>query len=107
MGYSVLESFKLTERVALIVGGNRGLGLAIANALAEAGAKIVIAARNKDKSEASAASIRTTYQTDCFTVACDVSDESSVVECVKKNSRPVGKDRHFNQLCRDQHTWLH
>ena len=48
----ILDLFKLNGHVALIVGGNRGLGLSMASALAEAGASISIAARDKNINEA-------------------------------------------------------
>ncbi len=53
MENSVLEQFKLNGRVALIIGGNRGLGLSMAKALAEAGDNIAIAARDEKTNLAS------------------------------------------------------
>lgn len=50
--------FDLTGRVALVTGGNGGLGLAMAQALAGAGASVVIAGRNEAKNEAALASLR-------------------------------------------------
>jgi gluconate 5-dehydrogenase len=44
---SVKELFQLTDRVALITGGSRGLGLQIAEALGEMGAKVAITARKQ------------------------------------------------------------
>lgn len=46
-----------TEKVALVTGGSRGLGLAIARALVEAGARIVITARNQEQLSSAAASL--------------------------------------------------
>jgi NAD(P)-dependent dehydrogenase (short-subunit alcohol dehydrogenase family) len=48
---SVLESFALPGRVAVVTGGNRGLGEAFAHALGQAGARVVILARDADRSE--------------------------------------------------------
>jgi NAD(P)-dependent dehydrogenase (short-subunit alcohol dehydrogenase family) len=44
-----LERFSLTDRVALVTGGARGIGLAAAEALAEAGARVTIADRDGDE----------------------------------------------------------
>jgi NAD(P)-dependent dehydrogenase (short-subunit alcohol dehydrogenase family) len=47
---TVLDTFSLTGKVAVVTGGNRGLGQAFAHALGEAGATIAILARDSDKS---------------------------------------------------------
>jgi 2-dehydro-3-deoxy-D-gluconate 5-dehydrogenase len=44
-----MGAFDLTGRVALVTGGNGGIGLGIARGLAKAGASLVIAARNPQK----------------------------------------------------------
>lgn len=45
----VLQAFDLTGKVAVVTGGNSGLGEAFARALSEAGAQVVIAARNRER----------------------------------------------------------
>jgi NAD(P)-dependent dehydrogenase (short-subunit alcohol dehydrogenase family) len=49
---TVLDTFRLTGKVAVVTGGNRGLGHAFALALAEAGAAVAIVARDEDRSAA-------------------------------------------------------
>jgi NAD(P)-dependent dehydrogenase (short-subunit alcohol dehydrogenase family) len=46
---TVLDTFTLSGKVAVVTGGNRGLGRAFAHALGEAGARIAILARDVDK----------------------------------------------------------
>ena len=54
MPTSILDQFRLDGQTALVIGGNRGLGFEMAKALAEAGASIVIAARDADRNESRA-----------------------------------------------------
>jgi 2-dehydro-3-deoxy-D-gluconate 5-dehydrogenase len=49
--------FSLTDKVALITGGNGGIGLGMAEGMARAGAHIMIAGRNREKSTAAAATL--------------------------------------------------
>ena len=55
---SIRELFDLTGRTALVTGGSRGLGLQIAEALGEAGARVVLSARKAADLEASAAALK-------------------------------------------------
>lgn len=52
MARTTQSLFDLTGRVALVTGGSRGLGLQMAHALGEAGAKVMVAARKADELEA-------------------------------------------------------
>jgi NAD(P)-dependent dehydrogenase (short-subunit alcohol dehydrogenase family) len=56
---SVRDAFNLEGRTALVTGGSRGLGLAMAGALGEMGAKVVISARKSDELDAAVVSLET------------------------------------------------
>jgi len=74
-----LEKFKLTDRVAVVTGGASGIGLATAEALAEAGARVIIADRDAaaiDKARGVLSELG--YQID--SVVMDVTDSKRVAE---------------------------
>src|SRR5207249_6417844 len=67
----------LAGRGAVVTGGSRGIGLAVARALAEAGAAVVVAARAPDRLQAVAAELGAAGRR-AWAVACDVSDPEGV-----------------------------
>jgi len=73
--------FDLSGKVAVVTGGNGGLGLAMARGLAAAGARIVVAARNAEKSQAAVAELRA-LGPDPIALTADVTDEASVATLV-------------------------
>ena len=91
MNTSILDLFKLNGQVALIVGGNRGLGLAMAKALAEAGANISIAARDEAVNSKAVKEIQTLFGSDCMSCPCDVTIEQEVKDAIKETIEHFGK----------------
>jgi 2-deoxy-D-gluconate 3-dehydrogenase len=71
-----MNLFDLTGKVALVTGGNGGIGLGMARGLAQAGATVAIAARNRGKAEAALAKLRGLGAKAAF-IALDVLDEAS------------------------------
>jgi 2-deoxy-D-gluconate 3-dehydrogenase len=69
--------FDLTGRVALVTGGNGGIGLGMAVGLAEAGAMVAISGRNADKNAAAVAELESKGAS-AIAVEADVADEASV-----------------------------
>jgi hypothetical protein len=71
---STLDRFRLDEKAALVVGGNKGLGQAMASALAAAGANVRIAARGPEGLQETADAI-TKLGRKGKSIAADVTDE--------------------------------
>jgi NAD(P)-dependent dehydrogenase (short-subunit alcohol dehydrogenase family) len=69
---SFADLHDLTGKVAIVTGGSRGIGRAIAQTLAEAGADVVIASRKLDACEQAAAEIRAATGTNPAAIACHV-----------------------------------
>lgn len=73
----VLDAFDLTGKVAVVTGGNTGLGEAFARALSEVGASVAVAARTRERSEAVARDISASG-VQAVAVDLDVTDPESV-----------------------------
>lgn len=66
----------LEGKVSVVTGGNQGIGLAIARAMAVAGASVAIAARNEESMRRATGELKG-LGVDCLAVRCDVSDPDS------------------------------
>ena len=71
-----MDLFDLSGRVALVTGGNGGIGLGMAEGVAAAGAAVMIAGRDRAKSEAAVAALRERGGT-AEAVTVDVAEETS------------------------------
>ena len=82
--------FDLSEKVALITGGNGGIGLGMAEGIAECGANIAIWGRNKEKNEESK-NLLSKYSIEVNTYEVDVSQEKEVINNVKSVLNDFGR----------------
>lgn len=84
------NSFDLTGRVAIVTDGNGGIGLGMARGLARAGASIVIAGRNKEKSEDAVRDVEA-LDAKALAVTVDVTDKASVANLVEITLKQLGR----------------
>ena len=82
--------FDLTGRVAVVTGGNGGIGLGMATGLAAAGAHLVLAARDAGKGEAAVAGLAAAGATAAF-LSLDVADERSCRAMIEETLARFGR----------------
>lgn len=81
---------RLQDKIAIISGGNSGIGRAISIRLAEEGATVVIAARNAETAQETLEMIEVTGRDGSF-VACDVTDIDQCEQVIQKTIERHGK----------------
>ncbi len=86
-----MDLFDLREKVAIVTGGNGGLGRGMALGLAGAGARIVIAARNATKTADTAAEFRQQYGIDVLELQVDVCRDADVQAMAEETVRVFGR----------------
>ena len=88
-----MNLFDLSGKVALLTGASKGMGLAMATALADHGATVVISARKQDRLEAAAAEINAVVGADrAIPVACNVGHKDqlqALVETARAKAGPI------------------
>ena len=82
---------ELEDKVAIVTGGNQGIGRATALRLAEAGAKVVVASRNQERNRQVAAEIEQRFQRQALPLAVDVAERQAVEALVEKVIEEFGQ----------------
>ena len=90
MTLSDSSPFDLTGRVALVTGGNSGIGLGMAEGLAAHGADVAIWGTNSEKNER-AIDVLSQYDVELLSIICDVSDEEAVVQSMADTADELGR----------------
>ncbi len=86
---SVLDSFRLDDKVVVVTGASSGLGVAFAQAFAQAGADIVLGARRADRLADTAALVEATGRR-ALSVATDVSDPDQCTRLIESAMETFG-----------------
>ena len=84
-----MKTLDLTGTVAIVTGGNGGIGLGIAKGLAEAGAQVMISGRNSEKN-AAALNVLREINRQCGATVCDVNDADSVTALLDQVRETMG-----------------
>ena len=85
-----IKRFDLSGKVAVVTGGNGGIGLGMARGLAEAGADIAVVGRNEAKSIAAAAELKA-CGVRASAVTADVTDKAAVAAMVERVAKELGR----------------
>jgi NAD(P)-dependent dehydrogenase (short-subunit alcohol dehydrogenase family) len=88
---SVMDRFRIDGRVAVVTGGSRGLGRAIAEALASAGADVALTARQLESALRAAEEIARSTDRNALPLAVDVTVKSSVERMVEQVVSVLGR----------------
>ncbi len=86
-----MKLFDLTGKVAIVTGGNGGIGLGMAQGLAQAGARIVVLGRNAEKSQMAAQWIQAQVGADALVVTGDVGRADDVDRVVAEIIKHFGR----------------
>ena len=83
--------FDLTGKVAIVTGGNGGIGLGMARGLAGAGARVVVTGRNRDKSLRAVDELAPLGAGGALAIEADVTDEAQVAALIAETEARCGR----------------
>lgn len=86
-----MSLFDLTGKVAVITGSSRGIGRAIAEAMADQGAKVVISSRKQDACDAVAAEINARHPGAAIAIAASISSKDALQALVDESRAALGR----------------
>lgn len=86
-----MTAFELTGHVAVVTGGNRGIGLGLARGLSRAGASVAVWGRDLEMAEKAVAELRPLGIGESEAFQCDVTDEAAVVDALEATVDRFGK----------------
>ena len=85
-----MKLFDLTGKTAIVTGGGKGIGRQMAQGLAEAGANVVLCARQADRCEQAAAELAEQFGVKALGLGCDVRDTEQVQAVVARTVTDFG-----------------
>ncbi|HVJ86722.1 MAG TPA: 3-oxoacyl-ACP reductase family protein [Caulifigura sp.] len=86
-----IKQFRLDGKVAIITGGSKGLGLAMAEGLASAGGAVALVSRHIDEATAAAEQVAREYGVRAIGIAADVTDNDAVKRMVDRTIGQLGR----------------
>lgn len=86
-----IKQFDLTGKVAIITGGSKGLGLAMAAGLASAGANIMVVNRNQDEGNEAAKELSASFGTKVVSFSVDITNQDKTEAMAKEAMKVFGR----------------
>jgi NAD(P)-dependent dehydrogenase (short-subunit alcohol dehydrogenase family) len=86
-----IKLFDLSGRVAIVTGGSKGLGQAMAAGLASAGAKLVLASRSQVELDIAVRELQNDYAVECIGVVTDVTDQAQTERLAEATLSKFGR----------------